>query len=111
MRNFQKTWHTSKSTSHNEWPVGVFVSAMESNEKNAELDRVEIFSSHSLGSRKDDVGFWWERLTLFAEGGKADTEFCTYPALPLLENKNIFPDIQIFWVTENRQQHRGQTSF
>ena len=96
MRNFQKTWHTSKSTSHNEWPVGVFVSAMESNEKNAELDRVEIFSSHSLGSRKDDVGFWWERLTLFAEGGKADTEFCTYPALPLLENKNIFPDIQIF---------------
>ena len=28
--------------------------------------------SHRLGSRKDDVSFRWERLTLFAEGGKAD---------------------------------------
>ena len=64
---------------------------MESNEKNAELDRVEIFSSHSLGSRKDDVGFWWERLTLFAEGGKADTEFCTYLASSSAWKQKYFP--------------------
>ena len=72
---------------------------MESNEKNAELDRVEIFSSHSLGSRKDDVGFWWERLTLFAEGGKADTEFCTYllPSFFLCWKTKIFSLISRFF--------------
>ena len=50
-----------------------------------------LFVSHSLGSRKDDVCFWWERLTLFAEGGKADTEFCNNPTR---QNPPIFLKIK-----------------
>ena len=65
---------------------------------------------HRLGSRKDDVCFWWERLlTLFAEGGgKADREFCTYAAArhhPLCFSKQKHtPPILI--CGEGGQQHR-----
>ena len=67
------------------------------------------FFFYRLGSRKDDVCFWWERLlTLFAEGGgKADREFCTYAARhhPLCFSKQKHtPPILI--CGEGGQQHR-----